>query len=471
MTGIQVLKDSVRINEVSSAPLSDYVIGFLKSQNKENPYLDFKLTIDIAKGSDFPEIVKDILAFSNYGCGWILIGWQEKTKNVFTPIGLSDQFQLDQATLQEKFNSYVTNPIELLYREVTLNIEGVDKRFGFIYIPPSYEKLVPIKEGKYLKADGNERTVFEVGKLFYRRGTQSIKPSSTEIALIEKRLRRENYRLSVLSGEPDEIDEEIFSNLFEVKKIPEYIYSGIEKPYDNNSIKALLKEKGVFPEFYHKFKEWDNKVVTFENIADPNNSYSSLVEKGTVKCDTVSSWLNDTDKSRIIFELFNKELIHYAISRKFYFDSDHGKLFYPLKENDERRSEQWQSPYRQSTKSVAARMYAEQLGMWVYWHPAFKVAFVNLKGRFYMRILPTFAITSDGKKSISDPSVGSIITRLSYNKYNDSYLSTVRFWAQKLITEDQSIKIMDYLEIATAPTSSKLPVGILFEIYPLQIAD
>ena len=270
--------------------------------------------------------------------------------------------------------------------------------------------------------------------------------------------------MSVLSGEPDEIDEEIFSNLFEVKKIPEYIYSGIEKPYDNNSIKALLKEKGVFPEFYHKFKEWDNKVVTFENIADPNNSYSSLVEKGTVKCDTVSSWLNDTDKSRIIFELFNKELIHYAISRKFYFDSDHGKLFYPLKENDERRSEQWQSPYRQSTKSVAARMYAEQLGMWVYWHPAFKVAFVNLKGRFYMRILPTFAITSDGKKSISDPSVGSIITRLSYNKYNDSYLSTVRFWAQKLITEDQSIKIMDYLEIATAPTSSKLPVGILFDI-------
>ena len=62
MTGVQVLKDSVRINEVSSAPLSDYVIGFLKSQNKENPYLDFKLTIDIAKGSDFPEIVKDILA-------------------------------------------------------------------------------------------------------------------------------------------------------------------------------------------------------------------------------------------------------------------------------------------------------------------------------------------------------------------------------------------------------------------------
>ena len=80
-------------------------------------------------------------------------------------------------------------------------------------------------------------------------------------------------------------------------------------------------------------------------------------------------------------------------------------------------------------------------------------------GKFYMRILPTFAITEDGKKIISDPAVGSIITRLSYNKYNDSYLNTIRFWAQKLTknAEDQAITIGDHLEISVAPCSTKLP--------------
>lgn len=64
-------KQTVVINEKECEPLSEYVLNFLKSQKKECSYLDFKLTINTDKDSDFPELVKDILAFSNYGGGWI----------------------------------------------------------------------------------------------------------------------------------------------------------------------------------------------------------------------------------------------------------------------------------------------------------------------------------------------------------------------------------------------------------------
>lgn len=257
-------KQTVVINEKECEPLSDYVLNFLKSQKKECSYLDFKLTISTDKDSDFPEIVKDILAFSNYGGGWILIGWKEERKSQFLPMGVPEEYKVDQAILQEKFNSYLDNPITLEYVEKSEEFMGNKKRFGFIYIPPSKETLKPKCDGEYTKS-GKKKVVFKAGDIFYRRGTQNIHPSDFELKIIEKRLLRENYKISILSGEPDEIEEEIYSNLFEVKSLPKYIYLGEKKNYDGASTKYILKEKGINP-FFDKFKEWNKKLVTFEDI-------------------------------------------------------------------------------------------------------------------------------------------------------------------------------------------------------------
>ncbi len=132
-------KQTVVINEREAEPLSDYVLNFLKSQKKECSYLDFKLTISIRKDSDFPEIVKDILSFSNYGGGWILIGWKEYKKSQYTPVGVPQDYSVDQAVLQEKFNSYADNPIQIEYLEKT---DEQGRRLGII--------LQSLKEGKKL---------------------------------------------------------------------------------------------------------------------------------------------------------------------------------------------------------------------------------------------------------------------------------------------------------------------------------
>lgn len=231
----------VVINEIESEPLSDYVIDFLASRKKECPYLDFKYTMHIGKESDFTEIAKDIFAFSNYGGGWILIGWKEIKSNHYVPEGLPEEYNIDQASLQEKFNSYSNITIELGYREFEKN----SKRFAAIYVPPSYDFLTPIKEGISKKGD-KYRKVFEKEDIFYRRGTQSIHPSERELELIKKRLKKEKYRISMLSGEPDEINETIYSNLFPIKQLPKFIYSGLKKGYDHISIQVLLRQEGMY---------------------------------------------------------------------------------------------------------------------------------------------------------------------------------------------------------------------------------
>jgi len=451
----------VVINEIEAEPLSDYVIEFLMAQKKECPYLDFKYTVHIEKNSNFPEIAKDIFAFSNYGVGWILVGWKEEKKNQYIPEGLPDDYEVDQATLQEKFNSYSNIPIKIDYREFTRIIDGKEKRFAAIYIPPSCDILKPVKDGIYKKGE-KERVVFRKGDTFYRRGTQSIPPSKKELEIIRKRLEKENYRISVLSGEPDEIEEEIYSNLFPVKKLPDFIYSGLDKGYDNVSIKVLLKQEDVFPEFFFKFKQWNKKIVTFENLYNENNPYRKLVKPETIVKEPIKHWLDEPDKNRIIVELLNKEFKHYAIGQGMFYFKQKDKLYYPT--SLEKRREDWRSRYGKTTRTVAARMYAEQLKKYIYWHAAFFSNFIQIeKGKFYLKILPTFVITEDGKHAIKGFREGTIITRLSYNKYNNSFLNTILFWIHQL-GEGNDITIENYMVISSKAVKLKSPVGIVFDV-------
>lgn len=452
----------VVIDEVEVEPLGDYALDFLMSRKRECPYLDFKLKIDIGKDSNFPEIAKDIFAFSNYGGGWILVGWEERKSSQFFPDGVPDDYNVDPAALQEKFNSYSNVDITIDYKEFEKIFDGQTKRFAAIYIPPSYEILKPLKDGKYVK-NNKERIVFRKGDVFYRRGTQNIHPSQHELEIIKQRLEKENYRLSVLSGEPDEVDETVYSNLFPVTQLPEFVYTGIKKDYDNVSIKVLLRQERIFPEFYFKFKEWSKRIATFENLLDEKNPYRKLVETDTIKKEPSITWIEDPDKNRIFIELLNRELKHYAIKKGLFHFNEKNKLYYPTLD-EERRRERWKSRYGSSTRTVASKMWAEQLNMFIYYHAAFMPQFIQLDSYdFYLRILPTFVITYDGRNAITGFREGTVITRLSYNKYNSSYLNTILFWIHQ-IGEGKNIQIGDYLEISKEPKKIEMPIGIVFDI-------
>jgi hypothetical protein len=205
--------------EVNVEPLGDIMLDFLVERDREEPFIDFKENLSVARDAPFEKIAKDIFAFSNYGGGFLLIGFKqrprrpktnetEKEENkedtrTFLPVGLSNSFYVDQADLQVKFNAYSNAPIELGYREFFRNINGSTKKFAAIYIPPSTCLLKPVKAGRYVDKKGKERTAFKIGAILFRRGTQSIVASAEEVTWIQGRVEKEGYRLSVLSGYPD----------------------------------------------------------------------------------------------------------------------------------------------------------------------------------------------------------------------------------------------------------------------------
>jgi hypothetical protein len=474
------------LNGLEENPLGPNIISYLCSQKKESPFLDFKKIISIDKNSTFPNLAKDMFAFSNYGGGWMLIGWEEYKKNQFVPVGLPEEYSVDQADLQSKFNSYSNSDMEIGYVEFENNFQGnysttdakvlekinsISKRFALIYIPPSHTLLSPKKEGKYT-IDGKEHVVFKIGDIFYRRGTQNVVPGAYELTLINKRIRNENYRLSLLGGEPDMVEETLYSNLFEITSVPKYVYEADSLNYDNVSIKTLLKQNKIFPEFYYKFKFWNKKLITFENLQDNDNPYRQLVDTKTICKTSLQQWITNADKHPQIIELLNREIKHFIISRGLWHNQDKDNFFYPSE--SESRKEVWQSRYRKSNKTVAAKMYAEQIKKSIYWHIAFSVNVLHLRDRFYIRILPTFVITENGRNPISNFTIGTIITRLSYSKYNSIYLNTVLFWIYQLGTS-KDILLTDYMTICSKPVEIKINAGILFDMpsseFTLDIAD
>ena len=74
-----------------------------------------------------------------------MIGWEEQKKSQYYPVGVPEDYNVDGAVLQEKFNSYSNVPIQIEYKEFTKNIDGKINRFAVIFAP-SYEILKPVKD-------------------------------------------------------------------------------------------------------------------------------------------------------------------------------------------------------------------------------------------------------------------------------------------------------------------------------------
>ena len=459
-----MINDGVIINDVLVDPTGAYVKNYLFSLAKETPFLDYKKRINIEKNSDFPKFVKDALAFTNYGGGFIFLGMEENqfldpdVKGKFLPTGLPTHFHIDQATLQQKTNSYTSSPITFDYDEFFKTVDGESRKFAITYVRPSTEIIKPIKDGTY-EEGGKTKSAFKQDTIYTRRGTQSIPASALEIDWISERVSNEQYKISVLSGEPDKIEEPLYSNLFEVKKFPDKVYIGNPKFFNHDEIISELKNHIKYP--FEKFRFYENKLITLQNLNDPTNPYRNLVDPSSVYTEYTTVWLGDKDKKNVLVSLLNKEIIGKALKVGMWYNKKTNKLFFSSE--NQKRYMSWPSKFRASRRSVANQVYASQLKAEVFLHPAFRTTFVDIGDEFFLQINPTFIISIDGKQVISGLKEGTIITKLSYNKYNDAHLNNILFWSNKLGNGDD-IKILDDFIVSCDPVKTSIKFGISWDI-------
>lgn len=442
------------------------MLDFLIEKDHEDTYLDFKETLSVSKDAPFAKIAKDIFAFSNWGGGFILIGFRERKtplssnpeeKRNFIPILLPENFHIDQADLQSKFNAYSPEPLNIQYREFFRNLDGADYKLAAIYIPPSTSVLKPTKDGSYTDEKGKKHQAFRLGAVLFRRGTQSIHASKEEISYIERRAQTEGYRISILSGQPDQIQEKIYSNLFEVTKIPKIIWTAYPK-----SIDSVISGRISNIPYSEVYVPWNNKIVTFSDLSNPKGPFWNEIETSSIRKEDLTEWLNDSDKQKIVIRLLNKE-IRFLADKLGLLREEYRKQKFYYSCDGETRTETWSPRYRtSSTLTVAQRMWANQLKRYIFWHIAVIARFRYLGNRIFLRLDPTLIITANGRKAIFGAKEGTIITRLTYHRYNASFLNSLLFWISRFSEGKDIITLAQgKITVSARPVESTINIGIL----------
>lgn len=432
-------------DDSAPSPLDDVFVDFLMSKKRESSELDFKLTIDVSR-EQFAAIAKDIFAIANYGGGYILVGFKEKESGSFEPIGLPPDFHIDQADLQQKFNAYVSEPIVVGYREFDFKIEESVRRFALIHVPPAIQVLVPTRGGIITAANGRARSVFSPGDVLVRRGTQSIAATPTEIKEIRSRAEEGDIRTSLVSGNPDRIRETLFSNLFGVVKVPKSLFSArvaVERvPYNSLDVPLLVQ----YPYIY-----------TFADLG--SERFRGYVRETTIRRERTGDWLGVADLRNFLLRLLNSTILWEGERRGLL--ASGRQLFYPLRPGETERIESWPGLTRESPRSVAATMYARQLGASVGIHPAVDVQFLIIGDNLFLKLAPSIVLTSDGRHVRRGTLEGNVITSLLHDEYNNTYLRNLFFWMSKLSDNEGRLRFLDgELEVESLPVKTSIECGL-----------
>jgi len=437
------------VMESTPNPLDDIVTDFILAQKRETADLDFKLTLDTEKDSAFPEICKDIFAMSNYGGGYLVFGFAETKTGSLDPVGLPSSFHVDQAQLQEKFNSYSNEPLTIDYKEVEREVDGEKRKFALIYIPPSNTILRPIRYGVYIDDENKTRKAFSKDEVLIRRGTQSIHASQKEIEYIQKRSSETEYRLSLLRGKPDRIRENLYGNFFQIMELPTAVF---EAELPRNIRYAFFEIKDT------PFIRHEERIYSFCDTSE--EPFRKYIRNGSFCRRELSYFLETRDRRNLLTQLLNREVRHASLKKGLRYDpKDKNVYFYPA--NELERHETWEGRSRKSSRLVVKKLYVEQENTSLFVHSAASVSFGFLGSDLYLKILPKIVLTYDGYNTIQSFREGAVKTRLSYNQFNDAYLNLVLFWASRFRSPDgRRIDFGGRVLVSSEPVTTTLDVGI-----------
>ena len=464
------LDENFVVSEVNVDPVGDMMTDFLIKRDREDSLVDFKEVISISRDWAFAKIAKDIFGFANRGGGFILVGFRERDANAqegiaingqptqFQKVGLPEDFHIDQADLQAKFNAYSNATIQLGYREFLREVDGEMKKFAIVYIPASTKILRPVKDGTYPNDAGTVKRAFTEGSIFIRRGTQCVPATKEEIAWMEKRASKEGYRVSLLSGQPDEIQEYLYSNMFRIISLPEVvstahpqILTGGNDTFNRNLPPDLV------------YRRWNDGVVTLGDATPFMSTTTTTLSPISMRTEVLTSWLADADRRRMIISLLNKELAFRARRLGMLQEPRRQKFYYGC--DGEYRNEAWTTRQgRASSLKVAGRIWAQQLHQPIYWHLAVEAKFIQIGDEIVLRLNPSLQLSSDGRKAVFGQREGTVITRLIYRWYNATYLTQLLFWIWRFAEGMESFSLAQgRVVVAATPIRAGMAVGILHD--------
>lgn len=256
-------------------------------------------------------------------------------------------------------------------------------------------------------------------------------------------------------------EEDLVSNLFPVISLPSPLYSS---PTYLRRVNEVYQKLGPNVE-NHPFLPKNKRLYTFDDLTSQSCIFAPIIDRTDVVEENIFDLLKNEDSRNDIIYLLNLALIKYCKKRNMRYDQDHDRFVCLLKEGKSNVFG-WRAKTKYVERKIVRAFRKDgQIVFCVHYAASLNFMFVNES--LFLRIEPTKVFTSDGVKPIKKDKLASLMSRYLSKEYNNSYLSSVRFWAKFLSRLDVRFSLPignEVVEIDTNPALTHMSVGICDEV-------
>lgn len=245
-----------------------------------------------------------------------------------------------------------------------------------------------------------------------------------------------------IQGNPDATDEILPCNLLPVLSAPEFIWvAPLEKgvPSDKAEIKEHIHEQlnalGE-PIYSPAFALNSGNVVSFHDLSAEEGPFSTAVLAGNTRRVPITSYLTTPDTQRLFVSLLNMHIGRHCYGPRVGLvtapDDTRRRYFFPVEQDAKDKQFKWRRTARPRT---VAKHYRDREGRIVFCrHLAAELPIVRLGARLFLKIMPTWLFTTDGRANtlMKGRRVGVLAMRWLARERNVQILYHTRFWAYVL---------------------------------------
>lgn len=441
----------------------------------ESPDLDYKVDFDDSERAWF-ELAKDIFGMANYGGGHIIIGVEDGT---FRPVGVDNNFHKDSQEWVDKISRWITGKIAIDYAEYTITIKSLPKKFLILQIHGSIGALVvPKIDGNYSLPSGTRNCAFRLGAIYTRRNTATMQATGDEFwQLFWSLMKRtaaivggSSIPLEVISAlnkktDPDHVEETLWSNLFPVTELPDYIYYAETKYREANEIFQKIEKEPISEDIPIKAPSFfleDKKIYSFSPFDELNPL--SLCISSSPNTISTKHWLDDSTKNPKLVKLLNYNLKDLCRRRGFFYDQKRDRFF--VRYSGGSIPEVTWKPYAAtSTRQLVYPNLSKADGRLLYCeHFAGRLRFIVMGKGLYLIIEPIRVLTADGQRPLDQNINMRISTKKNFRYHNNNYLYDMKLWLHILAGNRQEIHLgqgSGKTTISILSINSRVDFGIL----------
>ncbi len=451
------------LDSLLSKKFNEQQIDSLLDAHVEYEQLDFKEDLDLSSLKGIVEIAKDIAAMSNTGGGYIIIGVDDN----FIKKGLDLNRKFDDSDLRNKINKYFQPKINFSVKEIIREINGIDKKFIIFIISPASEIVIPFVIGNYT-VSGKTKSGFNPGDILIRDGSISRIADAFQVRqlidnrIFNKKIESKQQFISSInkvldeSSKPDQINETLFSNLYQVNEIPKFVWEAKSEYRSKSDVYNSINQQ-IITKQIPSFILRDGKLFSFDNLESIDNPLRLVIDSTTVSNSNAQLFLHDVDKRRWLIELLHISLKNFCISKGLRFDNYYGYFY--SSENYQTKKIKWKASRRKAERQVVSYYRKNEHGF--YLHNSVRIKFLPLGPDLFLQIDPHLIFTFDGRNPVKNDRFHRLATRLNHSRYNQSILNDIRFWMSILSDSQNIVRIgHDDWQIIVNTQSTKVVMNV-----------